>query len=96
MLQLHLNAIRISSIVSVLPTWFWPKANDGKETAADLLVHHQYELTQVHLPIVVHINLCHDCVHLFEKKAIVMIEVIWTMVMSMVIMVWVCGLTRRS
>ena len=67
MLQVHLNAMRISSIVSVLPTWFWPKANDGKETAAHLFVHHQYELTQVHLPIVVHINLCHDCVHLFEK-----------------------------
>ena len=29
-----------------------------------LFVHHQNELTEVHLPVVVNVHFCHDCVHL--------------------------------
>ena len=60
--RLHLNAILISSIVSVLPTWFLAWSILSKEV--HLLVHHQDELAEVHLPVVVDINFCHNCVHL--------------------------------
>ena len=53
-------------------------------------MHHQYELTEVHLPIVVNVDFCHDCVHLVEQRthvvAVMIIDVMRMMAMLMVIL----------